>query len=144
MVFVVLDTDSAKGTVHAIQEVHIASILRAITMQLACFKEAIFEQSFQPSVVLFITQIKIKSQPISTNHMNDLISHNNKNTNNNNNMNGNNNNNMNGNNNMNDNNNNNNNNDIKIEFYMVTRKIWPITTSTSQLVFHFLFNQFLN
>ena len=76
--------------------------------------------------------------------MNNLISHNNKNTNNNhNNMNGNNNNNMNGNNNMNDNNNNNNN-DIKIEFYMVTRKIWPITTSTSQLVLHFLFNQFLN
>ena len=70
--------------------------------------------------------------------MNDLISHNNKNANNNNN-------NMNGNNNMNDNNNNNNNNnDIKIEFYMVTRKIWPITTSTSQLVLHFLFNQFLN
>ena len=135
MIFVVLDTDSAKSTVHAIQEVHIASILRAITMQLACFKEAIFEQSFQPSVVLFITQIKIKSQLISTNHMNDLIFHNNKNTNNNNNMNSN-------NNNMNDNNNNNN--DIKIEFYMVTRKIWPITTSTSQLVLHFLFNQFLN
>ena len=122
MVFVVLDTDSAKSTVHAIQEVHIASILRAITMQLACFKEVIFEQSFQPAVVLFITQIKIKSQLISTKHMNDLIFHNNKNTNNNNNnMNGNNNNNMNGNNNMNDNNNNNN--DIKIEFYMVTRKI---------------------
>ena len=121
MVFVVLDTDSAKSTVHAIQEVHVASILRAITMQLACFKEAIFEQSFQPTVVLFITQIKIKSQHISTNHMNNLISHNNKNTNNNNMNDNNNNNNMNGNNNMNDNNNNNN--DIKIEFYMVTRKI---------------------
>ena len=65
-------------------------------------------------------QIKIKSQPISTNHMNDLIFHNNNNNNNNSNNNINNN-----NNNMNDNNNNNNNNmnNIKIEFYLVTRKI---------------------
>ena len=55
-------------------------------MQFACFKEALSEQSLQPlrsSVVHFITQIK--SQPISTNYMNDLISHNNNNNNNNNN-----------------------------------------------------------
>ena len=41
MVFVVLDIDSAESTVHAIQAVHIASMLGATTMQLACFKEAL-------------------------------------------------------------------------------------------------------
>ena len=43
-------------------------------MQLACFKEALSEQSLQPlrsSVVHFITQIK--SQPISTNYMNGAL-----------------------------------------------------------------------
>ena len=113
VVLVVLDTDSAESTVHAIQVVYIAFIFGATTVQLACFKEALSEQSFQPlgpHVVIFIMQIKIKSQLISTNHMNDLISHNNNNNMNNNSMN-----------NNNDNNNNMNNN--KIEFYLVTRKI---------------------
>ena len=135
MAFVVLDTDSAESIVHAIQAVYIVSIFGATTVQLACFKEVLSKQSLQPlgpPVVIFITQIKIKSQSISTNHMNDLIFHDN------NNMNGN-------NNNMNGNNNNNNNmNNIKIEFYLVIRKIWPTTTSTAQLVLHFLFNRFFN
>ena len=104
VVFVVLDTDSAESTVHAIQAVHIAFIFRATTVQLACFKETLSEQSLQPlgpHVVIFIMQIKIKSQLISTNHINDLISHNNNNN----------------------NNDNNNMNNIKIEFYLITRKI---------------------
>ena len=45
MVFVVLDIDSAESIIHAIQAVHIASILGATTVQLACFKEALSEQS---------------------------------------------------------------------------------------------------
>ena len=45
-------------TVYAIQAVHIASILVATMVQLACFQEALSEQSFQllrPLIVLFIT-----------------------------------------------------------------------------------------
>ena len=119
MVFVVLDTDSAESIVHAIQAVYIASIFGATTVQLVCFKEVLSKQSLQPlgsPVVIFITQIKIKNQLISTNHMNDLIFHDNNNNSNKKNMNGN-------NNNMNGNNNNNNMNNIKIEFYLVIRKI---------------------
>ena len=59
VVLVVFDTDRAESTVHAIQAVPIASRLKAAyTVQLAFFKEALSEQSFQPwrpPVVLFIT-----------------------------------------------------------------------------------------
>ena len=46
MVFEVLDNESVESTVHAIQAVHITSMLGATTVQLACFKEALSEQSF--------------------------------------------------------------------------------------------------
>ena len=46
MVFEVLDNESVESTVHAIQIVHITSILGATTVQLACFKEVLSEQSF--------------------------------------------------------------------------------------------------
>ena len=46
MVFEVLDNESVESTVHAIQAVHITSMLGATTVQLACFKEVLSEQSF--------------------------------------------------------------------------------------------------
>ena len=46
MIFEVLDNESVESTVRAIQAVHSTSMLGATTVQLACFKEALSEQSF--------------------------------------------------------------------------------------------------
>ena len=53
----VIETERAESTVHAIQAVHIAFTLVGISVQLALNEEALSEQRFQPwrpPVVLFI------------------------------------------------------------------------------------------
>lgn len=57
VVLMVIETERAESTVHAIQAVHIAFTLVGISVQLALNKEALSEQRFQPwrpPVVLFI------------------------------------------------------------------------------------------
>jgi len=48
MIFVVIEAEWAKSTIHTIQTIHIALTLVWISMQLALNKETLFEQRFQP------------------------------------------------------------------------------------------------
>lgn len=63
----VIETERAESTVHAIQAVHIAFTLVGISVQLALNKEALSEQRFQPwrpPVVLFIRTSSAHDSPI--------------------------------------------------------------------------------